>query len=78
MIAIVVFAALIVTCTMVVYRRRKKYRGSERGRNDFKTVRVKRKCFLCSNYDEDQFRNDIFIYTKNVERVKLYYIIKYM
>ncbi|XP_052673480.1 uncharacterized protein LOC128155671 isoform X3 [Crassostrea angulata] len=29
-IAIVVFAALIVTCTMVVYRRRKKYRGSER------------------------------------------------
>lgn len=49
-IAIVVFAALIVTCTVVVYRRRKKSRGSERGKSDFKIVRVKRKCFLFSNY----------------------------
>lgn len=28
-------------------------------------------------YDKDQFRNNIFIYTKNVERVRLYYE-KYM
>lgn len=45
-IAIVVFALIIVTCIVVVYLRRKKSRGSERGKNYFRILRIKIKCFV--------------------------------
>lgn len=44
-IAIVVFA-FIVTCIVVVYLRQKKSRGSERGKNNFRILRIKIKCFV--------------------------------
>lgn len=45
-IAIVVFALIIVTCIVVVYLRRMKSRGSERGKNNFRILRIKIKCFV--------------------------------